>query len=117
MPAALRLRGAHVDLVEAYRNLAPGEATARAKEVFREPYPDWVIFASPSAVENLVSILGSEPLSKVRIASIGPITSQAIRKHGLAVAIEPDEHTIPGLVRALIAAHGADLRSMTQQNE
>jgi uroporphyrinogen-III synthase len=114
VPTALRLRGAHVDVVEAYRNLPPNEAAARAREVFREPYPDWVIFASASAVENSVAILGSEPLSKVRIASIGPITSQAVRKHGLAVAIEPGEHTISGLVRALIAAHRADLRSMTQ---
>ncbi|HEX4228282.1 MAG TPA: uroporphyrinogen-III synthase [Bryobacteraceae bacterium] len=103
--AALRNRGAQVDVVEAYRNVAPEEAGACAKEIFRDPYPDWATFASASAVENLVAILGPEPLSKVRIASIGPITSQAIRKHGLAVAIEPDEHTIPGLVKALLQAN------------
>ncbi|HWF47296.1 MAG TPA: uroporphyrinogen-III synthase [Bryobacteraceae bacterium] len=104
VPAALRSRGAQVDVVEAYRNIAPEEASARAKEIFCDPYPDWVTFASTSAVENLVAILGPEPLSQVRIASIGPITSLAIRKHGLAVAVEPDEHTIAGLVTALIQA-------------
>jgi uroporphyrinogen-III synthase len=104
VPGALRMRGAHVDVVEAYRNAAPDEAAVRAREIFREPYPDWVTFASASAVENLVAILGPEALSRVRIASIGPITSQAIRKHGLTVAVEPDEHTIPGLISALIRA-------------
>lgn len=102
IPAALRTRGAAVDVVEAYRNVAPEEAESRAKEVFREPFPEWVTFASASAVENLVTILGPDRISRVRIASIGPITSASVRKHGLAVAVEPDEHTIPGLVKALV---------------
>jgi uroporphyrinogen-III synthase len=111
VPPALRLRGAHVDVVEAYRNTAPEEASARAKEIFREPYPDWVTFASASSVENLLAILGPNPLSQVRIASIGPITSGAVRKYGLAVAVEPDEHTIPGLLKALITANTASQHS------
>jgi uroporphyrinogen III methyltransferase/synthase len=104
VPSALRVRGAQVDVVEAYRNVAPEDAGARAKEIFRDPYPDWVTFASGSAVENLLAILGPKPLAQVRIASIGPSTSQVIRKHGLMVAIEPDEHTTRGLVRALTQA-------------
>jgi len=104
VPEALRLRGAYVDVVEAYRNVAPEAAESRAREVFREPFPEWVTFASPSAVENLVTILGPEPISHSRIASIGPVTSAAVRKHGLTVAVEPDEHTIAGLVEALVGA-------------
>jgi uroporphyrinogen III methyltransferase/synthase len=101
VPDALRRRGAHVDIVEAYRNVAPEEASAQAKGIFREPYPDWVVFASASAVENLVAILGPDSLRRIRIASIGPITSAAVQKYGLTVAVEPHEHTIANLVEAL----------------
>jgi uroporphyrinogen III methyltransferase/synthase len=43
----------------------------------------------------------SELLRGVAIASIGPITSETIRKLGLTVTIEAKESTMPGLVRAL----------------
>ncbi|MGC2659500.1 MAG: uroporphyrinogen-III synthase [Bryobacteraceae bacterium] len=101
---ALRRRGAQVDLVEAYRNVAPQESAVLAKEVFRDPYPEWVTFASPSAVDNLIAVMGQAPFIGTRIASIGPITTAAVRKYDLAVAIEPVEHTIQGLVQALVQA-------------
>ena len=106
VPTALRTYGSRVDVVEAYRNLAPQETGECAREVFRDPYPDWVTFASPSAVENLVTAVGADLLSKVKVASIGPITSATARKYGLKVAAEADEHTIPGLVAALVRASG-----------
>ncbi len=97
----LRKRGAHVDFVEAYRNVLPVEAAERAATVFRDRYPDWVIFASTSAVENLVSLVGVEVLRGVKIASIGPITSESVRKNGLAVAAEACPHSVEGLVNVL----------------
>jgi uroporphyrinogen III methyltransferase/synthase len=38
-----------------------------------------------------------------RIVSIGPITSDALREHGLRPHVEADDHDIDGLVRALLA--------------
>ncbi len=52
VPRELRKRGAHVDVVEAYRNVLPPEAAGQASAIFREPYPDWVTFASSSAVSE-----------------------------------------------------------------
>ena len=101
VPAELRKRGAHVDVVEAYRNVIPPEAAERADAVFRDPYPDWVTFASSSAVDNLVQLIGSEPLRNVKIASIGPVTSKTVRKHGLTVGVEAAPHMIEGLVNAI----------------
>ncbi len=101
VPAALRNRGAQVDVVEAYRNVNPAETASQAREVFREPYPDWVTFASSSAVENLAQIVGVDALSRVQIATIGPITSQTARSHGLNVAAEARVHTVEGLVEAV----------------
>ncbi len=105
LPVALRERGALVDVVEAYSNRMPPDAEVRAKRIFSAPTrPDWVIFASPSAVDNLISVLGATALQSVKTASIGPTTSAAVRRHGLTVAAEPAEHTKSGLVAAIVRA-------------
>ncbi|HEX7363538.1 MAG TPA: uroporphyrinogen-III synthase [Bryobacteraceae bacterium] len=101
LPRGLRERGAAVDIVVAYRNVLPEEAKSLAPSVFREPFPDWVTFASPSAVKNLVRLIGTEPLSRVRIISIGPVTSAAVRRFGLSIAAEAGVHSMEGLIEAL----------------
>jgi uroporphyrinogen-III synthase len=98
---ALRERGASVNVVEAYRNVVPAEAEAQAAVVFREPFPDWVTFASSSAVTNLVALVGVLPLQRVKIASIGPATSATIRQQGLIPTTEASEHSVRGLVGAV----------------
>lgn len=97
----LRARGATVEVVEAYRNVIPDDAVARVGEVFREPFPDWVTFASSSAIGNLARLAGVSKLAKVKIASIGPVTSAAVRAHGLEVAAEAAPQTIEGLVESI----------------
>ena len=97
----LRKRSADVTVVEAYRNVVPPEAPSQAESVFRKPYPDWVIFTSSSSVENLVRITGIEPLRNVKIATIGPITSETVRKYQLTIASEADPHSVTGLLAAL----------------
>jgi len=94
-------RGAIVDLVEAYRNVMPGEAAELARTVFQPPFPDWITFASSSAVDNLLSLVPVEILRQSRIASIGPITSQTIRGHSLTVTVEAATHSVGGLVESI----------------
>jgi uroporphyrinogen-III synthase len=97
----LRKRGAQVDVVEAYRNTIPADAAQRARDVFHEPYPDWVTFASSSAVDHLVVFVGTEPLSRVKIASIGPVTSETVRSYGLAITAEAATSSVQGLIQAV----------------
>jgi uroporphyrinogen-III synthase len=101
---ALRKRGAQVDVVEAYRNVIPPEAADRATAVFREPYPDWVLFASSSSVDNLVRLIGVEGLRRTKIATIGPITSKTVLDHGLIATAQAEIHTGQGLIDALCQA-------------
>ena len=103
---ALRQRGARVDVVEAYRNIVPPEAPDRVQSLFVEPYPDWVTFASPSAATNLVKLAGSDALMHSKIASIGPVTSEAVRDFGLQVEAEALVHTVEGLVQAMVDRPG-----------
>ena len=101
VPETLRQRGAHVDVVETYRNVIPAGAPTRARQAF-ERKPDWVTFTSSSTVKNLLSMVDRAALEGVRLASIGPATSDTMRRHGLAVDAEADPHTIEGLVAAII---------------
>jgi hydroxymethylbilane synthase len=102
VPDELRLLGAEVDVVEAYRTVVPADARARAAELFREgARPDWVTFTSSSTVKNFVSAAGLAALDGVRVASIGPVTSATARKLGINVDAEAATFTTGGLVEAI----------------
>jgi uroporphyrinogen III methyltransferase/synthase len=105
VPDALRNRGAHVDIVEAYRNIIPPEAALAAADTFREPFPEWVLFASSSAVDHFLTLCSPQTLARVSIATIGPITSATVREYGLTVRAEARPHTVRGLVETVAAAH------------
>jgi len=103
IPAELTNLGAHVDVVEAYRNIIPPEAAEHARQIFAaSKKPDWITFTSSSTVTNLLAVAGREALSGVRIASIGPITSETARSHGLTVDAEAQPFTLDGLIQAIL---------------
>jgi uroporphyrinogen-III synthase len=104
--AAMEASGAEVTVAEAYSNRIPEGALEKAAELFAEGarYPDAVTFTSASTAGNLVAVLAAAGLKlpdQVVRASIGPITSRALRELGLAAHVEAAEATIAGLVDAL----------------
>lgn len=95
LPEGLRKRGAHVDVLAVYRTVAPVQAS----------FPDnadWITFTSSSTVVNTVGAMGIDRLRKIKIASIGPVTTSTIRGFGLEVAVEASPYTIDGLLDAII---------------
>jgi len=105
VPAELARRGARVDVVEAYRTAIPEGAPAMAARLFSGARkPDWITFTSSSTVVNFVRAAGAGALAGVRVASIGPVTTQAARRHGIGVTVEAEEFTIDGLVAAILWA-------------
>ncbi len=105
---ALSKRGALVDLVEAYRNVAPPDLRPKAQATYTLSFPHWTTFASSSAVEHLAAVVAADDLRRSKIASIGPITSRTIASLGLCVDAEAEPHTVPGLVNAIIQAVAAN---------
>ncbi len=101
IPTELRRMGALVTVVEAYRNRVPEQAAEQVEALLREPYPDWITFASSSAVTNVVSLAGADRINQMHVASIGPVTSAAARRLGVHVSIEAHTHDVSGLVEAL----------------
>ena len=64
---------------------------------------------SSSTAKNFTALLGPgyrEKLSGVKIASIGPITSQALTALGLAPTIQADAFNVEGLLEAIQNAAG-----------
>ncbi len=103
IPTELGRLGAQVDVVEAYRNIVPEDAASRARDIFSAgKKPDWVTFTSSSTVKNLLAIAGRDALQGVRIASIGPVTSETARTHGLTVDAEAKQYTLDGLIAAIL---------------
>jgi uroporphyrinogen III methyltransferase/synthase len=64
---------------------------------------DYVTFTSSSTVRFLLAELGGRAGLAGRFVSIGPVTSAALREHGLSPDVEAVRHDIDGLVEALLA--------------
>jgi uroporphyrinogen-III synthase len=118
IPRELRLAGAHVDVVEAYETVVPQSSHKRLRTALKSPKqrPHVITFTSSSTVRNFVALFSSRgrlarahtDLDRIRLASIGPVTSSTLRELGLRVDIAAKEFSIPGLVRAVIVAVSDD---------
>ena len=101
----LRRLGMSVTRVPIYRTAVSPTLLKRVEVVFREPM-DWVTVTSSSCVEHLVQALRAcgqgGTVRRLRFASIGPVTSAAVRQFGGQVAVEAKRATIEGLVEALV---------------
>ncbi len=99
----LQRLGATVDEVPLYSAALPKEVDEEAMSRLRAGEVDVITFASPSAVRNLLKMLGDDKkaLEKPLIVCIGPVTAAAARRAGLRVDVEAAEYTIEGLLEAL----------------
>ena len=95
-----------MDAVEVYRTLPRPiepqllEAAGRA---------DAICFASSSAVDSYLDQAGAAGITLPPVvACIGPVTAATARRRGLHVSAEASEHTLDGLVAALLGALGSD---------
>ena len=106
VPEALRNAGAAVDVVAAYRAVPPTEEEARRlQRLIHQEEVDAVTFTASSTVSQLVNLLGengAEALSRLTVASIGPITSATAEQLGVPVATTASRYTSDGLVTALV---------------
>jgi uroporphyrinogen III methyltransferase/synthase len=100
LPDALRERRAKVDVVALYETVAE-EPDPEAVEAASSA--DYVTFTSSSTVRNFVAAIGGGFPERARVASIGPVTSEAAREAGLTVDVEAESHDLDGLVEALLA--------------
>lgn len=104
LPQMLREAGVAVDVVEAYQTrLAEGAAAQVLCDAVSDS-ADAVLLSSSSMARSLVQALGSEAatiLKNVAVASIGPVTTSALRELGIEPDLQAEKYTVPGLLDAL----------------
>jgi uroporphyrinogen III methyltransferase/synthase len=105
LPLLLTQGGALVDVVPSYRSvLAPASSVQSLKLRLEAGTVDAVTLASGSAVRNLITLLGGiEPLARVRLACLGPVTAEACVAAGLTVAMVSPSTSFAELVEVLAA--------------
>jgi uroporphyrinogen III methyltransferase/synthase len=106
VPGGLAALGADVDEVAAYRTVTATSADEATIERLAGGGVDFVTFTSSSTVRGFADAVGRERLAALPAAtqfvSIGPVTSATAGELGIAVAAEAAEHTIPGVVAAIL---------------
>lgn len=103
LPKRLAAAGADVTELTVYQTRRPASLPENVLLALREKQVDWITFTSASTARNLVELLGADRglIQGIKLASIGPVTSQAMRESGLVPMIEASESNVQGLVQAL----------------
>jgi uroporphyrinogen III methyltransferase/synthase len=101
LPEALLARGAQVDVLDLYETVAEAGPASTIEAALAA---DYLTFTSSSTVRFFLTAAeglgGISPSS--RIVSIGPVTSQTLREHGLEPHVEAERHDVDGLIEALL---------------
>jgi uroporphyrinogen III methyltransferase/synthase len=101
----LRRLGAQVTEVPAYATRRGEASTTRLREALAAGAIDAITFTSSSTARNFAELFTETErrswLSRVTVASIGPVTAATAAEYGLRTDVMPSEYTIPALARAL----------------
>jgi len=103
----LKKAGANLEDTPIYQ-IAPAQSdTKTVGQNLKAGCIDWLTFASPSAVKFFFEKFSPDLVksSKVKVASIGPVTSQQLKKYGIEPDIEAAEHTIDSLIDAIESSY------------
>jgi|HubBroStandDraft_2_1064218.scaffolds.fasta_scaffold31839_2 uroporphyrinogen-III synthase len=107
LPGALEAAGCAVDVVAVYRTRAAEGSSGVLRSLFEPLSLDAVLFTSSSTVAHVQEALGDAAaslLGRIRVATIGPVTTETARTHGIFVDVEASPYTLPSLVSALEAS-------------
>lgn len=115
LPETLRGAGAQVTVAPVYQNCPEEGDKEFLRAELRKGGIAMVTFTSSSTVRNFLALLDNETegelkkiLADVKIAAIGPITAKTVTDSGLKVDVQPEQHTIPAMIEAIVAYyHGA----------
>jgi uroporphyrinogen III methyltransferase/synthase len=97
-------RAAAVEDVAIYETTSAKALPPGLEDTLRSGGVTWVTFASGASARNFVKLVGEDyraQLAGVKLASIGPITSAALREMGLEPTVQAQTFNIDGLVAAI----------------
>jgi len=95
--------GAEVNNIPVYTTVTVKSQCSQLSEKIERGEIDWLTFASPSSARGFFEQIPAELVnsSNIRVASIGPVTSEQLKNLGLKVNVQAVEHTIDGLLTVI----------------
>ncbi len=101
----LRARGALPVRIPTIKTLPAEDLNPLREAIARLSEYDWLLFTSVTGVSAFFDVLhesggDARRLSGLRLAAIGPATTEALAHQGLHPDLEPAEFTTPGLLKA-----------------
>ncbi len=100
IPNEIKELGGHIDVVTVYKTLKPEKIDEKLNSLNGI---DVITFTSSSTAKNFFDAVKDRSiLNNVVFASIGPVTSDTIRKCGFEPHVEAKVYTIDGLVEAIV---------------
>ena len=112
----LESHGHHVDEAVAYESLSLGSLDSDTLAGLDATSVAWLTLTSPSVADAAVRLFGPR-LRSWKIATISPLTSAALARHGLQPAAEAVEATATGLVDAIVRHGPAGVRLSEESAE
>jgi uroporphyrinogen-III synthase len=91
-----------VTRINTYQTEKPAEADPKLLDAISNDNYDLIVFTSPSTFHNFFHFYGTENISKVKMASIGEVTSEAIRQGGAEPLLTAASSNAEGLYKAII---------------
>ena len=88
--------------VNTYQTVKPKSADPKILDTISINKYDLIVFTSPSTFNNFCHFYGTENISKVKIASIGAVTSEAIRQGNAEPLITAKTSNAEGLYKTII---------------
>jgi uroporphyrinogen III methyltransferase/synthase len=103
----LRQAGGHVDQIVVYDSVDVKEPDPEVAAQLAAGEIHWITVTSSAMARSLVNLYGDD-LGSARIASIGPVTSSALREMGHEPSVEAMPQSIEGLVEAILGLTNSD---------
>jgi uroporphyrinogen III methyltransferase/synthase len=106
LPRGLARRGAKVTVLPIYRTLPDRRGLAAFRRAVLGGQIHAAVFASSSAAEFALKSLGRSGRAifgkKVKVASIGPVTSRTLGRFGMRPAVQAKEYSFKGIAEAIV---------------
>lgn len=109
LPVELEQAGATLEQCIVYQNLDVEPGATPAWQAAEQGEVDWIGLSSPSIARNIPRLLSAEALSKIKLASISPVTSAAATDAGLTITTEATDYTWEGIFQAILTTESTTI--------
>jgi uroporphyrinogen III methyltransferase/synthase len=96
---------AEVNDVAIYQTTIPKSLPSDLIDALSRGEVNWITFTSSSTAKNFATLLGNDyrkQLEKIKLASIGPITTQTLNELGVKPTVQADIFNVQGLISAIL---------------